>query len=286
MSGPRHGWARSLARLLPAGLQRRLRRVLLTRRRSAFARRIESHRYGHAQLRITIADARGETWYGRDRDLEPEIRLLMEHRLRPGARVFNIGAHQGVVANVLAKIVGPTGHVLAVEPCSFDARLAQENCLLNHADNVQVLQVGVAASAGRKPFRLSGGAAHDLTAPYELADCILIDDLLDAFGAPDVVFMDIDGGEVDAFKGADALLKTYPDLYVEVAPWGDAGTLATGHPIAQELRARGFRLFGSACATPSMREFEPLAGSGMRAVTEWHLVALSPARGPGAPTMA
>ena len=57
----------------------------------------------------------GAGWYDHDWPELPEIALLKQHGLRPGARVFDIGAHQGVVALMLSKTVGPEGFVLAVE---------------------------------------------------------------------------------------------------------------------------------------------------------------------------
>ncbi len=57
-----------------------------------------------------------EGWYDHDWvDVMNEITLLRKSRLKVGARVFDIGAHQAVVALLLSRTVGPTGEVIAVE---------------------------------------------------------------------------------------------------------------------------------------------------------------------------
>jgi tRNA A58 N-methylase Trm61 len=43
------------------------------------------------------------------------IGLLREHGLRPGALVFDRGAHPAVVAMMLGRMVEPGGRVVAVE---------------------------------------------------------------------------------------------------------------------------------------------------------------------------
>jgi hypothetical protein len=73
------------------------------------------HRYGSEEFEIEIKDPLAEGWYDHDWDELPEIAVLRRHALRPGARVFDIGAHQCVVAMLLAREVGPLGTVLAVE---------------------------------------------------------------------------------------------------------------------------------------------------------------------------
>ncbi|MDQ3730107.1 MAG: hypothetical protein M3355_11040 [Actinomycetota bacterium] len=76
---------------------RRLRVAKFRLERAHFAERIVSHRYGGHSLQIIVGSPYGER-YDRDWAELPEIALLKEHRLRPGALVFNLGANHGVVA--------------------------------------------------------------------------------------------------------------------------------------------------------------------------------------------
>ena len=45
---------------------------------------------------------------------------------------------------------------------------------------------------------------------------ITIDSLTEKYGAPDVVYVDVEGFECQALQGAQATLKALPDLYIEV----------------------------------------------------------------------
>ena len=45
----------------------------------------------------------------------------------PAHRVFDLGAHQGVVALMLSRVVGPEGLVVAVEANSSQPRVAERN---------------------------------------------------------------------------------------------------------------------------------------------------------------
>ena len=67
----------------------------------------------------------GELVRSRLARIPPELSFLAQHRLRPGATVFDCGAHQCVIAMVMAKFVGATGKVIAVEasPLNYETAL-------------------------------------------------------------------------------------------------------------------------------------------------------------------
>jgi hypothetical protein len=134
----------------------RLRRIL-----AAYPRRIVHHRYGGVELAVELADPLGEGWYDHDWDVLPEVRLLRQRGLRPGARVFDLGAHQAVVALVLAEAVGPSGQVVAVEPNPHNVRQCFRNRELNAKSWVEVVQAAVSAEDGTLLFNegLNGAAA-------------------------------------------------------------------------------------------------------------------------------
>lgn len=69
----------------------------------------------------------------------PALHALMLHRLgvRPGDQVVHIGAGAGYYSALLAELVGPAGHVLAVEYDASLADAAQRN--LAQWENVRVL---------------------------------------------------------------------------------------------------------------------------------------------------
>jgi len=209
---------RSLAKkmLLPF-VQRHIRSWLYSSAHRSFPRRQIQRKHGDFAPLVELVDQKGAQWYDRDRDFEPEIHLLRQHRLVPGARVFDLGAHQGVVAIALAHIVGETGGVVAVEAMPFDAQAAEQNRMLNGLTQLTVVHAAVAAQSGEVDFVNSGRAAYgEATQPTIQVRCITVDELADEYGTPDILFVDVDGFEVEALRGAQRVLATRPDCYLEV----------------------------------------------------------------------
>src|SRR4051812_44160356 len=89
-----------------------IRSMKIRRTVAQYRRRIVEHHYGSRELRIELGDPLAQGWYDNDWPELPEVVLLKRHGLRRGARVFDLGAHQGVVALMLADAVGPTGQVI------------------------------------------------------------------------------------------------------------------------------------------------------------------------------
>jgi hypothetical protein len=182
------------------------------------------NKYGGQELRIHIADWIGREWYSKGiRELE-EIRLLSQYRLRRGACVFDIGAHQCVVALMLAGIVGETGRVVAVEADYHNARVGRVNARLNNASTIDVIYAAAAAKEGH----LKIGSVQKVKA-------VTVDSLARDYGVPDVLYIDVDGAEVEVLKGAvETIEKHRPDLFVEVHV--GAGLEAAGGSIEAVLQ--------------------------------------------------
>jgi predicted O-methyltransferase YrrM len=112
-----------------------------------FEARTVEHEYAGERLLVAIEDPVGEDWYDKDWPEPEEIAFLRAHGLEAGARVFDIGAHQGVVAMILARHVAP-GKVLAVEAVPHNVRVAERNLALNDIANVIVQHTAISDSDG------------------------------------------------------------------------------------------------------------------------------------------
>src|SRR5580765_3207524 len=75
------------------------------------------------------------------------IRLhrLMDAAVTRGATVVDVGANVGYNTVYASRLVGPAGHVIAIEPAADNARLLRDNLTANAITNVVVHQ----AAAGR-----------------------------------------------------------------------------------------------------------------------------------------
>lgn len=181
--------------------------------------RVVEHSYGGMPLKVLLADPLSEGWYDHDWADLPEMAALQHGRLRTGARVFDIGAHQGVVAALLARIVGPTGQVVAVEASPHNCRAAAANRGLNDLPQIEIVHAAVSDRPGTAVFNegLNGqlddgsGESGRVTVP-----AITIDGLAERFGRPDVVFLDVEGAEYLALSAASRVLASGADFFVEV----------------------------------------------------------------------
>jgi FkbM family methyltransferase len=177
---------------------------------ASFAPRVATHIYGGHRLRVLISDPLSEGWYDRDWPSLAEIRELSRWgAIRPGARVFDIGAHQGIVALILAAEIGSEGLVIAVEAEPHNARVAQRNVDMNHAENVCVVPAAIAERAGTVYFAegLNGHVEARARVGNAEVPAVTIDGLAQRYGAPDVVFIDVEGYEGKALEGASSILR-------------------------------------------------------------------------------
>lgn len=209
-----------LRKVLPSWLLARLRLAKLRRHVARYKARQVRHTYGEVELDIYIADRLGEGWYDRDWPELPEIALLRRHKLKSGAKVFNLGAHQCVFALMLAKEVGPEGLVVAVEPNAHNVVVGEKNRNLNRAEQLRVVRAAIAERSGKVMFSKNlCGAVEELGVSewgQVEVPAFSIDDLAREHGVPDVLYIDIEGFEIQALRGAREILKHKPDCFVEV----------------------------------------------------------------------
>ncbi|MCE9529874.1 MAG: FkbM family methyltransferase [Planctomycetes bacterium] len=210
---------RALLKLMPTSLAGRLRAWRIRHLIRQFPTRVVEHTYGNCILKVYLADPLSQGWYDQDWSELPEIAVLRQTRLRPGARVFDIGAHQGVVALMLAREVGSHGQVVAVEPSPHNISAAVKNRELNGMPQIEVLQAAVSDRRGKLMFNEGlNGQLDDGTGSWGKfeVESMTIDDLADRFGLPDVVFVDVEGAECMALAGASRVLSSGADFFVEV----------------------------------------------------------------------
>jgi FkbM family methyltransferase len=239
-------------------------KLLLIRQRVAiwrFRPHIVHHQYGDQALDVYLADPMGQEWYDRDWPQMPEIDFLRRHQLQPGATVFDLGAHQGVVALVLAKLAGPTGKVVAVEGNGHNAQVALRNRDLNTAPQLEVRHAVVAEAGGALPF--SQGYVGQVDRPRRflrspLVPAVTIDDLSQHYGWPQVLYLDLEGYECRALQGARRTLQHRPDCFVEVHLGHGLEKFGGSLQVLLDFFPQGeFQTFAFSEAQPQIVPFSP-----------------------------
>lgn len=161
---------------------------------------------------------------------EPELQRTVRELVRPGQVVYDVGANIGYLTLLLARASGEAGRVYAFEALPENAERWRRNIELNGLASRACLFAGavteaagpvtflVHTSAGMGKVAGSGGRADAVQAEITV-EGISLDEFIYARGnpAPQVIKMDIEGGEVLALPGMNRLLsEARPLLLLEL----------------------------------------------------------------------
>lgn len=161
---------------------------------------------------------------------EPELVEAVRTLVQPGMTIYDVGANIGYVSMIFADAVGDSGKVLAFEPLPENAARIQYNVHLNTYPNIWVYEYAVIDAEKpvifyrhRSPgMGKAAGSAGRTDQSYE--ETITVHGInLDNFifekenPVPQLVKIDIEGGEVLAIPGMRRLLSNYsPTLLIEL----------------------------------------------------------------------
>jgi FkbM family methyltransferase len=234
----------ALAPLIPPSILSQLQRFKAELAIRRFSPRLVHHTYGVHQLNIHLHDPMSAAWYDCDWSRPAEFQLLEASRLQPGALVFDVGAHQGVMAMLLAKEVASYGQVVAIEPHPFNVHVAKLNLLSNSIKNVTLIESMLSTSnaGGLVSFQLNAVASPGQRFGRKVQS-VTLDHLVNQFGWPAVVYLDIEGFEAEVLTAAYDLLDAPIDWCVELH--GDdvlRRYRASNAAIVGMYLAKGFRI--------------------------------------------
>jgi FkbM family methyltransferase len=182
-------------------------------------------------------------WSGGLARFEPFTVAALRAAVRPGDAVFDVGANIGFFSTLLSRLAGPEGRVFAFEPEPENQAMLRANLDANACGNVTLVACALGARPGTATFSLdeaTGATGHLGGEPTagELAvgtgkvrlietPVETIDGLSDRLGAvPDVIKMDIEGGEIHALAGAaDTLARHRPVVLSELTGKEGAGVV-------------------------------------------------------------
>jgi FkbM family methyltransferase len=176
------------------------------------------HNYGGFDLNVEVGDPMGRGWYDHDWEVLSEVAMLKQYGLRPGATVFDIGAHQCVVAMILSREVEP-GLVVAVEGNGYNASVGKRNVESNGIGNLRVIHGAGGSTSGTITFSENWNGEVNHGSPdvgSVQVRCYTIDELSRLYGRPQVLFIDVEGYEREVLAGASETLSSFPDCFVEV----------------------------------------------------------------------
>jgi len=162
---------------------------------------------------------------------EPYLQAAVREYVEPGMVAYDVGANIGFISMLLARVVGPGGRVFAFEALPINLERMNHNIMLNHlAERISVVPSAVTDNSDPVHFMVhlssSMGKTVDSTGrddqvyPQQITvSGVSLDEFVFErdHPAPDVIKMDIEGGEVRAFAGMKRILsEIHPILFVEL----------------------------------------------------------------------
>ncbi|MFC1878955.1 FkbM family methyltransferase [Chloroflexota bacterium] len=198
---------------------------------------------------------------------EPELQAAIAEFVQPGMIAYDVGANIGYISLLLARQVGERGRVWAFEalPANFE-RLSKNIALNIEGARVQAVAAAIVerkravrffsgpsgamgkadGSAGRRESE--GAAVLDIEG-LSLDFCVYVND----YPAPDVVKIDIEGGEVLALPGMERILiEARPLILLELH--GPQAAEATW----LALKKAGYRICQMGAGYPEVESLEVL----------------------------
>lgn len=168
-----------------------------------------------------------DLYIGRSLDLYGEFSegevSLFRALVKPGQTVLDVGANIGVHTLPLARLVGPSGKVLAFEPQRLVFYMLCGNVALNNLDHVHCFHAAVGETAGEIAVPELDGAAEQNFGGLELSQTALskskvpllrIDDL--RLAACHFMKIDVEGMERQVLLGArETIGRFHPLIYLE-----------------------------------------------------------------------
>lgn len=198
-------------------------------------------------------------WRG---DHEPDVQALLAKFLRPGSIAYDVGSYVGFFALGIARALGREGRVFAFEPDPENAARIREHIAKNSfAAQIQVVEAAVWRATkesttsyrrGRQARSQGGVEADGFRPVLASGEHILVSSIsLDEFIArgnppPQLMKIDVEGGETAVLAGAERLLAEHQPLiicevhHVEAARWIEEWLPARGYHMNWTIPAEQF----------------------------------------------
>lgn len=178
---------------------------------------------------------------------EPAVQQALAEHLRPGMRFYDLGANLGFFSLLAAKLVGPSGGVVSFEADPEVVARLRENALRNNFSWITVEQKAIWSESSvvsfsrmdpaLSPDRGQGHVSAEATGANSIpVEAVSLDDYCSKHTAPQFIKCDVEGAEVEVFRGARCLLtKQRPGILCELHSDEIRQTLL------QEFKLRGYR---------------------------------------------
>lgn len=172
-------------------------------------------RRGPAQgLWLRLNPRTGHSYF--EGDVEPEVQTALKEYLRAGMIFYDIGANIGFFSLLAARIVGKDGRVIAFEADPEIAARLREHVARNDCHTLSVEEKAVWSKPSTvffartdpaiSPDRGLGHVVANRADDTIQVNAVSLDEYVQTVPAPDFLKCDVEGAEVEVFRGARRLL--------------------------------------------------------------------------------
>jgi len=176
---------------------------------------------------------------------EPGLLKILGEHIKEGDTVVDVGANEGFITIPLARLVGDTGRVYAIEPDLNNIQTLCANIEANNLSNVSVIpkamsdKRGIATFYGNRAWGSivnSGGVASGTVETY------LLDNTVN--GPIHLIKIDTEGNDIRVIRGTQRLIQTYkPVIVFEVSLSALAYVDISIQETFDFLRGNGYGIF-------------------------------------------
>jgi FkbM family methyltransferase len=158
----------------------------------------------------TVGSSNHGCWLG---SYEYHKQRALQHELKIGDVVYDIGANVGFYSLFASIIVGDTGHVYSFEPFPENLRELRKHLEMNHIKNCTVIGAAVSSADGEAIF----DASHDRCTGHLAVNgslrvrTIALDGLLlrNEIRPPNLMKIDIEGAEFECLQGGSNVIQEF-----------------------------------------------------------------------------
>jgi len=213
------------------------------------------------KLIVDTTDLLMSPWLLLDGVWEPDVTEWFKATLKPGMTFIDVGANVGYFTVMAAFLVGRQGRVVAFEAMPSTYELLVKNVIVNWmetfttAENLAVysdtrslkfyVRKFYHGNSSLASISHEEGRLYDDIEEIDVQARSLDEYLCEKPAKPDVIKVDVEGAELQVFRGARRTLAENPDVIV-MCEWSqDQIRTAQDDPaeLANELREQGFKVY-------------------------------------------
>jgi FkbM family methyltransferase len=237
-----------------------------------------TRRSGHLRVGGNIMEIPYDWWSAfEDGDYyEKNVSYWIE-RLLSGSRsrvFYDIGANYGYYC---LKLASKASHIYAFEPVARTYHTLVRNVQRNNLKNVTPYRLGLSdkslsteiniySTSGYNSLFLidypSVTGQHEVLVGKEAISLVTLDELIQdqSLNPPDLIKMDIEGGELFALKGARKTIETYqPILLLEFNPRTYKAAGYTTSDVSAELEEHDYQIYGISEDARDFNVYRPIS---------------------------